>query len=127
MGKPIVPKWVKRWEAWLALFILLGGAYAGLASTIPDFPRWAWFSEHKALVEVHKSDTILLTGKIKENTIKALEGEVKYLRREGISLRSIQRQIKLKDDYDPKLAEEIEKIEYDLLDVENKLKAKRGY
>ena len=127
MSKPIIPKWVKRWEAWLAFFMLLGGTYAGLASVIPDFPRWAWYSEHKTLVQTHEIDTIKLSNKIKKNTIKALEGEVKYLRRDGISLRNIQRQIELKDDYDPKLAEEIEEIEYDLLDVESELKVKRGY
>lgn len=127
MSKPIIPKWVKRWEAWLAFFMLLAGGYAGLAATIPDFPRWTWFSEHKTLVKTHETDTIFLAGEIKFNTITLLEDKVSFLRREGRALRAAQRDYKLKGDHDPRLQQDIEENEDKLRDAENKLKAKRGH
>ena len=68
-----VPKWVKRWHAWLAFVVVLGGAFAVLTAAIPDSMRLTLFSEHTALADTHKADTIVLAGSIKKNAIALLQ------------------------------------------------------
>ena len=127
MSKKLVPKWVKRWDTWLAFVIVLGGASAVLTSAIPDSMRVTWFSEHQALAAVHKDDTITLAGSIKKNTVTLLEGKVSYLRKEGRALRAVARRYKENGDHDPRLQEDLEENQDNLRDAEAKLKVNRGH
>ncbi len=122
-----LPKWVKRWEAWLGFIVLLGSVYAGLAATIPDFPRWTWFSEHTALAETHRDDTVILAGEIKANTIRILEDTVSFYQREGRALRAEARALKRKGAHDPRLQKDLEENADKLRTAEGQLKVKRGH